>query len=232
MSSVICSFGSCGNKTEINEARRCQACGRIRCSRCGRCWHELAPGATPGSSQFLPSQVVGRSTSVRTPSRVPLKGKGRSGHKGRRPEYRRTAASTPRRPSSEDLSQADADRLRELNHLHANPHVPPLAAQLLNARARADYAASDTRAHSERRLAAAQSEVDHQAMLAKLRSKSPRLPTSTYRAAARHVLSGRPRPIVDPYGAATGARCPHGMERMNCALCNRRRFPAPIKTRR
>ena len=50
---------------------------------------------------------------------------------------------------------------------------------------------------------------------------------------ASPASGNRPRVASNRTGATRpGGVCIHGMQRMNCALCNRRRFPGPIKFRR
>ena len=68
MTVLICSFSDCGVRTELGEATRCSSCGRRRCARCGRCWHErsLGVGERGATSAQVSKDLAAQSETIRS----------------------------------------------------------------------------------------------------------------------------------------------------------------------
>ena len=127
---------------------------------------------------------------------------------------------TRKNSSAISLSRADADWLSRLDHADRRPVIPPVRQQMETNRARLLAEAADAAGRTERRAAAVSATDEHEYAMDQLRRQEQRLPGSSSRPGPERITN--PKPDV----------CSHGMERMNCALCNRGRFPAPIKLRR
>lgn len=201
MSLVVCAYPECGHRSDLQTARRCE-CARVRCSRCGRCWHEREAERMP--KVHRPTTSPQRT--AKYPTRVARKKKA----------VRQSVAARSR------FSVGDARRLREVHVALTRAEVLPLSEQLAATRKRDELARIEAAKRKARQVFAARTEDEHQGALAGLRSKAKRLP----------LAASPSPPHDDAGAERNRDICIHRMERMNCALCNRGRYLPPIKTRR
>lgn len=225
MAVIVCSFPDCKHRTDLQAAHRCQVCTRYRCEGCGRCSHErstvgtpaiqrsplVAPPQPPGYGNPVPSRRT-PNTAERNPPTPPIDRTQPSAKLRRRTKPNRA-------PGRDLLTPAEVAFFKRIGNATPKVGTSPGIEQVAAARAKTQQARKDAAAQAQRSRDAVASEAAHQAELAKLGVLAPSL---------RIAPAVRPAPIKH----TGGHRCVHGMEAMNCASCDPRRYPPSIRLRR
>lgn len=202
MTLFVCGFSGCGQSTDLKDAVRCSTCGRRRCSRCGRCWHERAEIPSPPGNQ-APNLVAHQPAKAR---------------KIRRPKTNPASGALRKRATTVDM--------KWLAKLGETPQAPVPLAELLHEAREREQLARQTAAQRERAIAAARlADQTAKATVERARMAARRANRSRLGPAGPPSPPG-PQPRTD-----SGSLCLHGLERLNCAVCTRGRYLRPIRTR-